>query len=407
MLLLFCLTSQVVAFFLKDSNREQSKRNEGGEVPDDFRKNSFQVCISGQTLAVANPLKETQLLAKLLLKRPGCDNFVEKHSTEVITGESSPDFTRRITFPAMTMENSQYEALNTTIRVDIYLHAAAISSIEFPLSELLWDYLVKRAVRTAIPRIPFAKIRKDTDGRVVVSVIRGQAPGGPINDHQVALSFSFGREAWSMIPEHRIYLTICSAGYCGRWNRIYASHSIKKSIASRLDTTFPRVYLLLPELTGNNINNPIRVELYACRPGYPRLLGFSHMTMRDLAKRSELQWNSGPSFVFSGSIVTRTSSVAHTRTDAHLHIDANMGMKKWLRKQTKSRVSVNMLHKSKEHSKITSSSVSSSTGPSNSRVELKPNAAAVGNGKEVIQNRSRFFGLLHPSMNKKKTRIDP
>ncbi|KAI0561976.1 hypothetical protein FGB62_68g147 [Gracilaria domingensis] len=253
---------QFIAFFTESKEREERENSE-----------------HGATLALPNPWRPIKLHAELSTQELGETEFVHRLTTETIEGESSPKFTTRATFGAMTMIDSQNKAKRTVVK----------------LARLLWDTCITKTVEPVIPSMVVVKNRKAAQGRIFVEVVRGRPLSSPPDNQYVALNLGISPRLWAMISEQRVYVALCCVGFRGRWNRVYASEHIKKPFMRKTSTIFPRIYLSRSVLISDNPNNPIRIELYGCRKAYPKLLGYCHVTFMDLEKTRDIVWNTGSS----------------------------------------------------------------------------------------------------------------
>ncbi|CAN8071294.1 unnamed protein product [Agarophyton chilense] len=311
----------IISFFTEQQERERRRNSDHGEVPEIFKTNEFQVSISGFTLALPNPWRCIKLHAELSIQAPGTTEFVHRLTTETIEGQCSPIFTRRATFAPFQMRNSQHEAKQTLVKVDIYLCGELIFSTKFELARLLWDGQVEKKVEPVIPIMLVVKNRKAVQGRIAMDVVRRRPIGTPPDNHEIVLNFEFGAKIWATISEQSVYFTLCGVGFRGRWNRVFASKNIKKQPFKRkIATIFPRVYLSRGDLINDNPSNPVRVELYGYRRGYPKLLGYCHVTLAELNKPRIIAWNNGPSSTMSAIMRITSSPVSQTQSELNLHL---------------------------------------------------------------------------------------
>lgn len=260
-------------------------------------------------------------MAELSVKTANSETFVHQLTTEAVVGESSPKFVKRATFPPLNMEDSQREATGTILKVDIFLHKQQIFSAQFSLAKLLWDCRVEHFTEPVFPSMAMVKNKRVAKGKLIVDVVIGRSPQLSKDDHDVILTLELCSKAWTFVAEQKSYLTICTAGFHGRWNRLYASDHVKKPFLRSTSTTFPRIYLRRSDLTNGSKTNPIRVELYGCRKGYPRLLGFFHFLLADIESPRELVWNAGQSSGLQARVVTSSASVSSVRSEAHFLVD--------------------------------------------------------------------------------------
>lgn len=313
---------KILEFYTEQSERQRRRNSDHGEVPAVFKTNSFQISISGQTLALPNPWSPTRLHAELSVKEANSETFVHQLTTEAITGESSPKFVRRANFSPLDLDDSQSEATRTILKVDVFLNKQQIFTAQCSLAKLLWDCRFEHVVEPVFPSLAIVKNKRVARGKIFLDAISGRPPHLPKDEYQVILTFELSSKAWTSIAEQKSYLAICSVGFHGRWNRLYASDHVKKPFMRSISTTFPRIYLRRSDLTNGNKTNPIRVELYGCRKGYPRLLGFFHFMLADLENPKEVVWNAGQSSGLQAQVATSSASVSPVRSEAHFLIDA-------------------------------------------------------------------------------------
>lgn len=225
----------------------------------------------------------------LSLKEFAAEEFSPILQTEIIEQEISPQFTRRVQFKPLTMEDSQTYAVNSILQLEAIVNGKSYAKAKLTLAQLLWDQRFEANIPTYVPTALFGP-RKPVSGWLRLNVIRGRGLHEEYDGHKIQFSIRASSATCDKVYDPKMRVAFSTVAEKGHWCRVFLSEPLPKPYWTQSAAEFPSIQFSRGNLQGFTSKNPIRVTLYGVRSGTLKVLGYFQFVLSEVLTRKCIPW---------------------------------------------------------------------------------------------------------------------